>query len=100
MICAKGWIPPLAHILIVSAAIETIPPGQRPGGTNDVGRTFPKHRTPAMPKDILSRNQRTKYGCFATLTAPTPGHPPARKGGWGEEWGVKAVHTPVRELVS
>ena len=72
MICANGWIPPLAHILIVCAAIVTMPPGQRPGGMNDVGMTFLKHRTPAMPKDILSRNQRTKYGCFATLAAPTP----------------------------
>ena len=35
-----------------------------------------------------------------TYGAHPPDIHPRAKGRWGEEWGVKAVHTPVRELVS
>ena len=46
--------------------------GPEAGGQERRGQDFPfGHRTPAM-------------------------HPRA-KGRWGEEWGLKAVHTPVQE---
>ena len=100
MICANGWIPPLAHILIVCAAIVTMPPGQRPGGMNDVDMTFPKHRTPAMPKDILPRNRVPGTGASRHLRHPPPGHPPARKGKVGRGVGCEGSTYPGSRVVS
>ena len=36
--------------------------------------------------------------CPRITATPPPDIHPRAKGRWGEEWGLKAVHTPVQEL--